>query len=146
VLGYNAFLGLPADPPGDDDDTTGVIEAFFSGADGLTSLLHHYHGQNYFKELPPEEAMTKVMAIKTKLQIANSIDKYEGRGTPHTQINIVQLRLDETQTKLDELIRWIVKNCNSEQVAQLKTFLQAKNIVSEEGKTVDAEYTVINQS
>lgn len=38
-----------------DDDTTGVIESFFSGADGLTSLLHHYRGEDHFKELPPED-------------------------------------------------------------------------------------------
>lgn len=89
------------------------------------------------KQYSEEDVKAVLTALHSKLILADSVDRYEGRGTPHTQINILQVR---TEKKMDEIMRWVASNLPPDKNTEFANFLEGME------KSVDAEYRVVNES
>ncbi len=63
----------------------------------------------------------KINAIRAQLTVADSIDRYEGRGTPHTQINIIQIKTLEGI--LDKLMEWVAVNLSPDLQSKFTSFM-----------------------
>lgn len=79
----------------------------------------------------------KLEGIKAQILVLDSIDRFEGKGAPRTQVNIIQIRLE---AKLDEVLKWVAVNLAAEQRDSFKGFLVNLD------KQVDGVYALTNGS
>ena len=91
-----------------------------------------------------EATANKLGAIMGQLKIADAIDRFEGRGTPRTQINIIQV--DRLNSLLDRVIDWLVDHLSDSQKEEFYKFSDELDKERKDIPAIDAEYTVVNES
>lgn len=86
----------------------------------------------------PEAIRDKLEVIKQMVGLLDGIDRYSGKGTPHTQINILQIKARDE--KFDKFFDWVLihSGLTKEKIDEFEHFM------GETEKIIDAKYTEEN--
>ena len=87
----------------------------------------------------PEMLKGKLEVIKQIVSLLDGMDKFDGKGTPHTQINILQVKARDE--KFDKLFEWMLtkSGLNRGKLDEFETYIKDTE------KIIDAKYEEIDE-